>query len=470
MTYRSSILLLADGARYDIFEDLLEKGELPNIREHIIDRGAYSRMTSTFTSTTGPAYVPFMTGCFPGTVNMPGIRWFDKAAFGSKPFWNPHRFRSYCGWEIIFLNGDLRPDKLTLFEIFQNPLNIFNQVSRGARLQSGWIERINIAREKRRKNYEHLDDLAARLFFKRFKPDTDFAFVVFQGIDGVSHLTHPHHERVIEGYRRLDRFVGSLAADLKKSHRYDDTLIGICSDHGLTATHTHFDLAPYLEEKYGLKTISYTNIFRSKPVASVQVSGNAMAHVYFKNRSWMHPCFEEDVERLAPGLQAALLSYDAIDLLIVRRSGSEIGVYSRRGSAILSESDGGIHYKVEKNDPFGFGSLPQTMTHSESLERTWDTNYPDALLQILQLFRSGRTGDLIVVSNNGFDLREKWENPEHKSSHGSLHRDHIMVPFCLSHPFTAGPIRSADVFPTYLKLLAKTIPNLIDGIPFSGLD
>ena len=56
----SAIILLADGARADVFERLLAAGELPAIERHIVARGGYSRATSTFTSTTIPAHLPFL--------------------------------------------------------------------------------------------------------------------------------------------------------------------------------------------------------------------------------------------------------------------------------------------------------------------------------------------------------------------------------------------------------------------------
>ncbi|HNO11813.1 MAG TPA: alkaline phosphatase family protein, partial [bacterium] len=124
-------MILIDGARYDVFERLLAEGRLPAIQEHIVARGAYRRMTTVFTSTTGPAYVPFLTGCFPGKANLPGIRWFDKTAFAEKPFWNPHRFRSYCGWEGFFMNRDINPNIKTIFDLTENPINIFGPITRG---------------------------------------------------------------------------------------------------------------------------------------------------------------------------------------------------------------------------------------------------------------------------------------------------------------------------------------------------
>ena len=70
MNDRSCIFILADGARADLFEYLLDKGELPNISEHIVDKGSYSNGVTVFPSTTGPAYTPYLLGKFPGRCNL----------------------------------------------------------------------------------------------------------------------------------------------------------------------------------------------------------------------------------------------------------------------------------------------------------------------------------------------------------------------------------------------------------------
>ena len=104
------------------------------------------------------------------------------------------------------------------------------------------------------------------------------------------------------------------------------------------------------------------------------------------------------------------------------------------------------------------------MTDRESLDLTYGTDYPDAPVQILQIFRSGRAGDLILSAAKGSDLRLRYEIHEHKSSHGSLHWEHMKVPLVSNVPLAPGPIRSVDVFPTVLKLLGHAVPREIDGI------
>ena len=75
-----------DGAHAEDLPELISSGSLPPIRR-IIDEGNYRKATTCFPSTTGPAYLPFLTGHFPGTMGITGIRWFDKKEF-KRTRWN----------------------------------------------------------------------------------------------------------------------------------------------------------------------------------------------------------------------------------------------------------------------------------------------------------------------------------------------------------------------------------------------
>jgi hypothetical protein len=103
------------------------------------------------------------------------------------------------------------------------------------------------------------------------------------------------------------------------------------------------------------------------------------------------------------------------------------------------------------------------MSSREALEATAETGYPDALAQIAQLFRTRRTGDIVVSASAGFDLRERFERPEHFSSHGGLIRDHMLVPFASSVTLEEGPVRTADIATTVLDYLGVPAPPGVDG-------
>ena len=75
---------------------------------------------------------------------------------------------------------------------------------------------------------------------------------------------------------------------------------------------------------------------------------------------------------------------------------------------------------------------------------------PDAIVQIAQLAACARSGDIIVSATPGWDFRERWEPVKHASTHGSLHRDHMLVPLLVSRPLRGTPRRTADVMPSAL--------------------
>src|SRR3972149_3635835 len=101
---------MADGARADVFEELLNRGDLPNISKYIVDKGSFRKAVSVFPSTTGPAYAPFLIGKFPGRCNLPGIRWFDRKLYAKKIF-SLYRFRSYVGLESLLMNRDISKNR-----------------------------------------------------------------------------------------------------------------------------------------------------------------------------------------------------------------------------------------------------------------------------------------------------------------------------------------------------------------------
>jgi hypothetical protein len=86
-------------------------------------------------------------------------------------------------------------------------------------------------------------------------------------------------------------------------------------------------------------------------------------------------------------------------------------------------------------------------------------------VQLLDQFRASRTGDLVVVAKEGYDFRDRFEVPEHRSGHGSLTRAHMQIPVWTSVPGPAVPVRSVDLFPAMLEWLGEPVPAGIDGQP-----
>jgi len=94
------------------------------------------------------------------------------------------------------------------------------------------------------------------------------------------------------------------------------------------------------------------------------------------------------------------------------------------------------------------------------------TDYPDALVQISRLSDSPRSGEIILSASRDWDFRAKYEPIPHTSSHGALHRDHMLVPFLTNKPLNGRPRRTVDVMPSALKALGIAIPPGVDGRTF----
>ncbi len=90
----SVIVLLADGARADTLAAALDSGALPALARLRARGRPFTRSRSTFPSVTGPAYTPFLMGRFPGSVGLPGLRWFDRSREACT---FPDYSRSYVG-------------------------------------------------------------------------------------------------------------------------------------------------------------------------------------------------------------------------------------------------------------------------------------------------------------------------------------------------------------------------------------
>ena len=450
---------------------MLAAGELPSIQKHVIDRGAYRRASSTFTSTTGPAHLPFLTGCFPGTANVPGYRWFDRAAYRPGLPAGPWCMRSYNGPEAFLYEQDLDPRIRTIYELVPDSINVFGVVTKGVLKDNSLFARVKSPVwlwAHYGHDYSSADKLAARATMAAVERRAEYAFVVFPGIDWQSHYVDAEGEGAIGSYRLVDRTVGRAADALTRQGAYDDTLIVVCSDHGHSPVYEHYDLPVRLEDDGGLRVAYHSwPVLRRDPQAVACVSGNGMCQVYVKANGWAHEPTREEIAALHPGLVETLLAEPATDVVVTRAGDGGLWVESRAGRARLRETGAGeaIEYAVESGaDPLGLpADLPGRMSADEALAATFDTRHPDALVQITQLYRSSRAGDITVSANPGYDLRERYERPEHHSAHGSLDLMHMRTPLAISAPVAEGPLRTADVFASTLEWLGRGIPEGIDG-------
>jgi hypothetical protein len=468
MGYTRAFFFLLDGARVDLFSELLGRGDLPNLSRYLIERGSFRAATTVFPSVTGVAYVPYLTGLFPGRANIPGYRWFDRDRYQKRPL-SMMRFRNYHGLGSYLMDRDLSKEARTLFEILKPSSNIFSGISRGTgfRRNAAYFRRIPAAMKFfRTGDWDHIDRAGERFLLRAAARKREkFTFHTTYSIDEYSHHHGPFSERVRASYLEFDRVIGALCGRLRETGQLETSLLAMGADHGHTEVHQHFSLEGFVEKR-GLKTLYFPKQVRRwlGADAAVMVAGNGMGHIYLKGPDKWTSRPPADVHLEAhPTLVNDLLAEDAVDQIIYRDADGRVQVRSRRGAASITLGREKVLYDVQGADPFGYGPLPREMTRAEALACTVDTDYPDAPVQVAQVFESPRAGDFLVSATRGWDLRTH-ERVDHRSCHGTLHREHMKVPFAISHKTADRPTRSVDVFPTILELFGRPVPPNLDGV------
>lgn len=469
-------MLVADGARADTLFAAMDAGQLPALGRLRAEGSAHT-VTSVFPSVTGPAYTPFLMGLYPGRAGVPGIRWWDRARTATRwPGWA----RSYVGFEALRADRDLTAEHRTLFEYADRPLGAFTPHGRGLAksqrigadlpfgVRMAWTHFRGDLPAWLRLDRELGERVAERV--RRDRPDV--AFLAHPGIDKLSHQLGHEAPAVLDAMRTVDLTAARIRDDAERAGRWEETEIWVVSDHGHSPVRHHEDLAGLLAG-WGLGVIAHPWIFTGGTDAAVMVSGNAMAHVYLELRRRERPWW--------PALRARwqwlvdrLLERESVDLLMLPRAIGEVEVHARgRGTAIVSrDARGRFGYRTGSGDPLGLRSALDAsgqvsgLTSLEAHALTLGTDHPDSLVQIIELADAPRSGEILLSAARDWDYRAKYEPIPHVSSHGALHREHMLVPLIMSRPASGTPRRTVDVLPSVLRAIRRPVPDGLDGVAF----
>jgi len=491
--------VLVDGVRADVFYQMLDQGLLPNIEKHVARRGVVVRNAVTvFPSTTGPAHAPFLTGEFPGPLNVPGIRWFDRAKNSYQDYgplaWLEFE-RDYVGPEAFAMNKDLSNEVETIFEKLKDQITaaIFEPITRGANFIYPPLANVmaKVFGPLKAFTWGHVDALAARTFELIYRCSSlvkwleipseppAFSAVYMPGVDEISHERGPHAESVKHAIQNVDTQIGHMANTLIDLGLYDETSIVISSDHGHRPTSLHFDLGRFLST-VGLDVRFFPATFLQglgEFDATVAVSGNGMAHVYlaaegaedvvlpiqYIKHDWKRKPSLEDLEdyKIRKGrvnMMELLSNLLPVEQVFVAENRTTCHVYSDDGhGVIMKRGQNEYCYDVaEGSDPLGYTSLVEKgriaygewLNDQEWLAATCECDFPDGPVQISQIFESERSGDLIINSRMGWDLMP--ELAPHVGTHGGLHAGEMKVPLLVANSSCElqpdHPFRTTDVF------------------------
>jgi Type I phosphodiesterase / nucleotide pyrophosphatase len=461
-------MIIADGVRSDALARSIDGGNLPALAA-LRDEGQLSTITSAFPSVTGPAYAPFIMGRYPGSVGLPGLRWYDRSRRIARL---PGHSRSYVGPEMRLVDRDIDRASPTIFELAKPSLGALSVISRGLRRRerigqsAGFVARAGATHFRGNvRGWLAIDkqvgeEAALRLRTERVK----FAFIALTGIDKTSHA-EGHDARIVsDAMRIVDDTVAQIRSDAERDGRWKKMHLWVGSDHGHSPVREHEDLVGLIN-RWGYTTLSHPWAFNASADIAVMVSGNAMTHLYLdleqRTRPWW-PSLGGKWNDLAE----SLLSRASVDLLILPNSPVSCEIRaSGRGSATLAWGESRYSYTPRSGDPLGIG-VQNSLGEGEAYDATIESDYPDSLVQIAHLIASPRCGDIVLSAARNWDYRARYEPIPHVSSHGALHREHMLVPLLLNRPPLGTPRRTVDVMPSALVALGITVPKTLDGVPF----
>jgi len=456
---------MIDGLSQERFEDLLDEGQLVNI-ESMINQGLYVKNgIVSFPSMTGYCFYPFLTGVDAAQSGILGLRWLDRQKE------NEH-FRNYVGRTNVHMNEDLRKDVRTIFEHLETndySASINSYCNRGviesvktglAHVTSkydtynafGQIEKLPLIGSKLFKDIYEFEEQVRELASEQLKKNPKVHWVTFASPDARNHV-HGTDEIYDDLIINLDRIIGSYVDEANILGHY--RLFAIISDHGVRDVHTNLRVEKTLYDKTGIK------LHRGKAANMLSMSleedadtykdydgkyvvnGNLGAFIYLKDSTgWPNQKYEPKLRAYKDiDLLKSLVNQMGIELVIYRIEDNLVSVESKAGRGLIQIKGDSLSYSVERTDPFNYDKLVNTdfsygsyCQKDSTLLWSASSDYPGALLRVSQTMTQANSPDIIILSEDGYDLAKDYEAFvfNYKGGHGGLHRDLISVPFILS--------------------------------------
>jgi predicted AlkP superfamily pyrophosphatase or phosphodiesterase len=245
----AAVVFFIDGVSGAVFEDMLEKGELPAIERYFVDRGLYSPMAVAGTpSVTLANMTSVVTGLMPGHHGVTGNNWFDRNQLVWRDYEEVDQKNAVDGDYIAPNLYEAFPDQAT-FSVFFQPHRgatkfIEDRMSAAPPFVLGW--------------YEFVDRLTLRRFNivmriareqRRF-PAVTIAYLLAP--DFLAYRNGASSQAYREAIRHTDRQIGRVLGDMERAGRLDKTVIALVSDHSQGDVARHFPIGRFLRDQIGL--------------------------------------------------------------------------------------------------------------------------------------------------------------------------------------------------------------------------
>jgi hypothetical protein len=499
---RRAIVFLADGMRADLTSEMIDQGKLPNIKKYLVDRGCVvENGVSTIPSITYAAIASITTGRHPGHHDVPGNKWFDRT---SGKYQNYTYIRSYQT-----VDHDMRAP--TIYEILNDKYTVTiqtahrrgadrpidNWMSSGINWFFGCVEDVDRVVARR---FDLISECAAQS--GRWP---DFILAYFPAIDEIGHRKGSDSPEYEKALINLDGQIGRICRALEANCLLDDTYLVLVSDHGHDPMKPQCAWIPecffqrqlnipvidhwFLDNKSSLEWHKFLKDYRvvlinggTRRIAIHLRSGDSwtdqpsfddVSHFLERN----YPCAyaktgNRDLLNLLthqPGVGIVTAKMDADTVLVL--SAEKCGQVSRR---VQPDGTKTYSYQAVAGDPLGYRDYAPTakMVGGKFYDsQTWlnascESEYPDFVPQIVEMFDSPRAGQIVAFAASGWSFCTK-----NRSGHGSVIRADMIVPFIIAGPnISRGSIKTArlvDLMPTVLDMLGE-LDRLKTAGPIDG--
>lgn len=480
---------VVDGTNLKAFEKALDEGRMPTVKERLVDGGAsFAIGLSAFPSTSTSVYQAYSTGLWPGHAGIPHLERFDRERLKVIGYLTPGGF-DLINTDFINLRALTNPDVArlqppsTIFELLDGwpTAVIYSSFSRGATerhpkvapIAALWSTYVSETKE-------NVDALAYDKVFDAFRRDPDeiprYTLVGLYSSDIMGHSYGPMSDDVQEVLMQFDVFLRDFLKLLESRGIAERTYIIVTSDHGMHVTGKLFKFRDALRERgWLLKSSPPPN--RGYAIYSGN-RGVASSHLYIRHGGGFEPIEDPKIPRslpLASGEPVDLIEFirglDATDLIIVRAGERRARIIGRGGEWADVEcytvaAMDHCAYITAGGDPLGYSKGPgirpllDGRPHSTLAwrEATADETYPDAVINLSQIFHDGRAGDIFVTTRNRYGFRKVKEG-----NHGGPNYDDMRVPVLIAGPDVPrgefGTARPIDLYVLLLKWFGLDVPE-----------
>jgi len=398
----NGLLLVLDGIESRHFNELIAKGDMPNISRHLIERSPFDieKVVCCHPSSTYENMQAINTGCYPYD---PGATYFSSHSLSMV---------NLLGFDNTS-KGNCAKKKTIFHNIPDSAISIHNPWNDGADDKHPNIYSLSSL------HYLKLSEGSNAAAVSRFIRALDnrkpkFTEIWFPAYDGFAHKKPS--EKLKNKYIKFDKYLGKIIDALRTHGFYDNTIIVLTSDHGMQPATKHIDHHDlFTKSGLSLNHNDYPRFF---------------AYGYSVGQLYLNSTKKSELQNIID----KLISNDCIEHIVQKITDNERIAYSKQATVkIIKNNNKYCMQIISGSNPFDYSNelcekLSILHTSEESLELTYNEEQPDAVVGIANSLSHPDSPDLRLLTAPGYDFGKVRNGTQHPlflpkrvRAHGSLH-------------------------------------------------